>query len=53
MAKKAPRWPRTLPQAVKWTAVGVLGAAGLYSLFVVVVILGGMLGLWPLTLSDH
>lgn len=34
--------------AIKWVAIGILGIVGLYLLFLIIVLIGAALGLWPL-----
>lgn len=49
MAKEWPRWAEVLGKVLKWLAVAALGVLLLVALYVVVVLIGAALGLWPLT----
>ncbi len=49
MAKRWPRWAEVLGQVVKWVAVAAAGLLLLVGLYLLVVLGGAALHLWPIS----
>ena len=53
MADRTSSWRTTFWRVVKCAAIGVVAIMTLYYLVVAIFLIGAMLGLWPIVISDQ